>query len=200
MMFLTENRAVNPLLKLEITLKAWAVVAGGLIMLGALSSEAMAADPLVLQNRETAVIDGRDWNKSFPNVRTADAVHRSLLLRFPGAAEQIAARLAQEGKIAKAEIVFEYEDIELQPGGYEVRGQLRDTVKKDPPRLHYVAWALRRPWCSAEGVPAPTFNAKRLLVFGMKSAPAVLLNGKAPAKALADVQVDGKPALAIILE
>ena len=159
MIIITKNRAVNPLLKLENTLKAWAVTAGGLIMLGALSSTAMAADPLVLQNRETAVIDGRDWNKSFPNVRTADAVHRSLLLRFPGAAEQIAARLAQDGKIAKAEIVFEYEDVEAQPGGYEVRNQLQDALKKDPPRWHYVAWALRRPWSAAEGVPAPTFNA-----------------------------------------
>jgi hypothetical protein len=131
----------------------------GLIMLGALSPTAMAADPLVLQNSESAVIDGRDWNKSFPKVRTADAVHRSLLLRFPGAADQIAARLAQDGKIAKAEIVFEYENFEAQPGGYDVRGQLAEAVKKDPPRWHYVAWALRHPWSVAEGVPAPTFNA-----------------------------------------
>jgi hypothetical protein len=116
------------------------------------------AQTLSLETVETAGFDGREWNKPFPNARTADAVHRSLLLRFPGSAEQIAARLAQGGTLTKAELVLDYENFEPHPAGYEVRGQLRETVKKDPPRWHYVAWALRRPWSAAAGI-APTFNA-----------------------------------------
>ncbi len=117
------------------------------------------AQPLALDTFETAGIDGRAWDKPFPNARTADAVHRSVLLRFPGAATAIAERLAQGGTVAKAEIVFAYEDFEPHPAGYEVRGQLAAALRADPPRWHYVAWPLRRPWAVAEGVPAPTFNA-----------------------------------------
>ena len=39
---------------------------------------------------ETATIDGRQWDTPMPGGTTMDAVHRSVLLRFPGAADQIA--------------------------------------------------------------------------------------------------------------
>ena len=130
-----------------------------LLACGAWSLAAHAAETVTCDAVETAGIDGRAWDKAFPNARTADAVHRSVLLRFPGAADRIAQRLAKGGRIAKAEIVFEYEGYEIQSNGYESRGQLHEALKKDPPRWHFVAWALRRPWTSAEGMPAPTFNA-----------------------------------------
>ena len=125
-----------------------------------IASAAFAA-PLIIDTSQTAGISGfaNAWDKAFPGARTADAVHRSVLLRFPGSAEQIAERLTQGGTITKAEIVFEYEGFEPQPAGYDVRGQVPNALKKDPPRWHYVAWPLRRPWAISEDVPAPTFNA-----------------------------------------
>jgi len=125
-----------------------------------ITSTAIAA-PLIIDTSQTAGISGfaNAWDKAFPNARTADAVHRSVLLRFPGSAEQIAERLAQDGRIAKADIVFEYEGFEPQPAGYDVRGHVPNALKKNPPRWHYVAWPLRRPWAISEDVPAPTFNA-----------------------------------------
>jgi hypothetical protein len=84
------------------------------------------------------------------------------------------------------------------PGGVEVRadgklGLARVTICPKAGKLA-IDYAYKPEQLKDSGV------AKRLLVFGMKSAPAVLLNGKAPAKAPVDVQVDGKPALAIMLE
>ncbi len=121
----------------------------------ALCAAAAAAAPLAVETFESAGLDGRDWNKPFPGARTADAVHRSLLLRFPAAAEA----LAKGGAIKKAEVVFEYEGFENGPAGYTVRNQTKTALAANPPQWHYVAWALRRPWSGAEGAAAPTFNA-----------------------------------------
>ena len=44
-----------------------------------------------IADAETATIDGRNWDKPFVGGRTVDAVHRSVLLRFPSMAESIAA-------------------------------------------------------------------------------------------------------------
>ena len=115
-----------------------------------------AAEPLTIETTETVGIDGREWNKSFPNAHTADAVHRSVLLRFPGVAQRIADRLTAGGSIDRVEVVFDFDGV-TGATGYEVRN-MTDLVK-NPPRWHYVAWALRRPWAAATGVPAPTFNA-----------------------------------------
>lgn len=111
--------------------------------------------PVVVDTFETAVIDGREWDTSFPGLKTADAVHRSLLLRFPEAAEA----LAKGGAIKKAEVVFDYEGFENGPAGYTVRGPTKTALEANAPQWHYVAWALRRPWSAAKGAPVPTFNA-----------------------------------------
>jgi hypothetical protein len=37
---------------------------------------------------QTAGIDGRDWDKSFPGAMTVDAVHRAVLICFPSTAEK----------------------------------------------------------------------------------------------------------------
>ena len=56
----------------------------------------------------TATIDGRHWDKAFVGGRTVDAVHRSVLLRYPGPADAFAAALSQGRDHAKAEHAFTY--------------------------------------------------------------------------------------------
>ncbi|MEI6201431.1 MAG: hypothetical protein WCP68_05730, partial [Enhydrobacter sp.] len=60
--------------------------------LGALPGHALAqagGDVLEIKTAETASIDGRDWDKPMPGGNTFDAVHRSVLLRFPTAGDEI---------------------------------------------------------------------------------------------------------------
>ena len=133
-----------------------------LVLAAGLARTALAAaapGPVIVDTFETAGIDGRAWDKPFPHARTADAVHRAVLIRFPGAAQRIAQRLEAGAKIAAAEVVFEYGGHEIAPAGYEARLTHQEAWKKNPPRWHYVAWALRRPWSAAGGAPPPTFNA-----------------------------------------
>ena len=92
-----------------------------------------------------------------------DVVHRSLLVRFPGAAERIAAELASGKKVAKVELVLPFKGIELWPEGYNLPGALSfigDQWKTatDTPRWHAIAWALRQPW-NADPEKGPTYNA-----------------------------------------
>ncbi len=115
-----------------------------------------ADEPLVISEAVTAGIDGRHWDRGLPDANTFDAVHRAVLLRFPGAAEAIAAKLAEGKAVDRAEVVLTYAAHETRPRGYTFRGS--DRIEKDPPRWHAVAWPLRRTWTSAEGL-APTFNA-----------------------------------------
>src|SRR5688572_19581452 len=49
-------------------------------------------DPVQV-NAQAAGIDGREWDRTYPGALTPDAVHRSVLLRFPGAAELVRNRL-----------------------------------------------------------------------------------------------------------
>jgi len=114
---------------------------------------------VTVETWQTAGIDGRAWDQAYPNARTVDAAERAVLLRFPGAAEQIAATLAKGFAVEKAEVVLAYEGYELNPKGYTCRYGLGEKQwKENPPRWHVVAWALRRPW-TADPELAPTFNA-----------------------------------------
>ena len=102
-----------------------------------------------------------DWTKDAPGAAAFDAVHRSLLVRFPGAAEAIAAEMGKGRAIAKVELVLPFVDTEFYPLGYALPAGmsfLGDTWVKNKPRWHAVAWALRRPWAAAAKV-GPTFNA-----------------------------------------
>jgi hypothetical protein len=122
---------------------------------------AAGAEPLVHNEYESAGISGflDEWNKSNPGARTADAVHRSVLIRFPGAARAIAQRLEEGAKIEVAQVVFDYGGYEVHPPGYTVRHTYKSKWEKNPPRWHYVAWPLRRPWTATEEALVPTFNA-----------------------------------------
>jgi hypothetical protein len=99
--------------------------------------------------------------KDAPGALVFDAVHRSLLVRFPGAAAGIAAQCAKGHAVAKVELVLPYTGFELWPEGYhDPAGMsfLGDTWAKNTPRWHAQAWALRLPW-NADPATGPTFNA-----------------------------------------
>ena len=102
-----------------------------------------------------------DWTTDKPGAPVFDAVHRSLLIRFPGAAERIAESLKGGKAVAKAELRLPFAGTELYPLGYaEPAGMsfLGDQWVKKQPRWHAIAWALRRPW-TADPRMGPTFNA-----------------------------------------
>jgi len=110
-------------------------------------------------------------NGAKPAALAFDALRRSLLVRFPDAAERIAARLAEGYAIQRVELVLPFEDEELWPegsmgsgvgpeGGYEYRANwgVDALYRKHRPTWHAVAWLLRKPW-KADPAIGPTFNA-----------------------------------------
>ncbi|MDP1961080.1 MAG: hypothetical protein Q8K93_02640 [Reyranella sp.] len=113
-----------------------------------------------ITDSETATIDGRHWDKAFVGGRTVDAVHRSVLLRFPGAADAFAAALSQGRVLARAELAFTYDGYEIVPKGYLCREGLgRKLWTEDPPTWRIQAWPLRQPWIAGP-TNGPTFNAR----------------------------------------
>ena len=113
---------------------------------------------LTIEQSQTAGIDGREWDKTFPDSMTVDAVHRAVLLRFPSTAEAIKAKLEAGLTIAKVEVALEYAHHEIVPQGYIGAGVGASKWNADPPRWHVIAWALRRPWVAGKE-QGPTFNA-----------------------------------------
>lgn len=108
---------------------------------------------------ETAGVDGRDWNMTYPGATTIDAVHRTVLVRFPNIVQTLKPHLDAGRRVTRVELQLDYESHELAPEGYLVRDGLgRAKWEQDPPRWHVVAWALRRAWF-ADGKAGPTFNA-----------------------------------------
>ncbi len=108
---------------------------------------ANAMDRLTFSNVETIQIDGREWERSRPGIRTFDAVHRAVLIRFPGASEAIW-HVLQSGKtIERAELVLVYASHETRPEGYTIRDRVSvPRWQEQAPRWHVVAQALRQPW------------------------------------------------------
>lgn len=108
---------------------------------------------------ETATIDGRHWDTPIVGGSTVDAVHRSVLLRFPGAADDIGFLLRQGRLLVKAELSLFYDGYEIVPEGYTCRDAMgRPLWTADPPTWHVQAWPVRRPWI-ADAADGPTFNA-----------------------------------------
>ncbi len=96
-----------------------------------------------------------------PGALAFDAVHRSLLVRFPGSGAAIAAKMAQGYTVAKMELVLPLKEVEFWPEGYRMSAGLSfvgDKWVKNPPTWHAVAWSLRRPW-QADALTGPTFNS-----------------------------------------
>lgn len=109
------------------------------------------------------------WKAGQPGALAFDALNRALLVRFPDAAERIAARLATGETVAKVELVLPFRDEELWPpgapdavvpDGYNARRNWgnAEMYRQIRPQWHAVAWALRRPW-TADAASGPTFNA-----------------------------------------
>jgi hypothetical protein len=127
----------------------------------------LAADGAMTNRTDETVNFGAgpvaDWDApDRPGALACDAVHRSLLLRFPGAAEQIAAALAGGRTILKVELVLPYLGHEvfppaayMNPAGLSFLGQV---WRNKTPRWHAVAWGLLRPW-TADREIGPTYNA-----------------------------------------
>ena len=112
-----------------------------------------------IADSETATIDGRYWDKPLVGGKTVDAVHRSVLLRFPAMAETIAAKLRKGYAIARADLLIGYDGYEIVPPEYTCRVGLGQKLwTENPPTWHIQAWPLRRPWIADPGL-GPTFNA-----------------------------------------
>src|SRR5882724_9187442 len=56
-----------------------------------LAAQDRGSETVEIVDSETASIDGRIWDKPIAGGKTVDAVHRSVLLRFPAMAEPVAA-------------------------------------------------------------------------------------------------------------
>jgi len=122
-------------------------------------------DNVVKDRSQTAIWDGEN-----PGPLAFDAVHRHLLVRFPGAAEKIAEALAGGQAIAKVELVLPYLDEELWPTGggadfpvpdgyrYRMNWGVAEMYRERRPNWHAVAHVLRKPW-AADPAMGPTYNA-----------------------------------------
>ena len=105
---------------------------------------------------ETATIDGRHWDKTIVGGRTVDAVHRSVLLRFPGAADDIALCCAGHGA-REGELALTYAGYEIVPDGYTCAtawGKCGPRIRRPGTSSLATAPALARR-CQL----GPTFNA-----------------------------------------
>ncbi|MCL1856773.1 MAG: hypothetical protein FWF84_03910, partial [Kiritimatiellaeota bacterium] len=106
------------------------------------------------------------WGGEQAGALAFDALNRTLLVRFPGAAEAIAGKLAEGYAIEKAEVVLPHLDDELWAGFrspedmyYMMTGWGADEAfRAVRPNWHAVAYALRKPW-KADAHIGPTFNA-----------------------------------------
>jgi hypothetical protein len=124
-----------------------------------LPAEARGEELFDITDSETATIDGRRWDTPIVGGFTVDAVHRSVLLRFPGAADAIALLLHRGYVLAKAELSLQYDGYEIVPANYLCRDGLgRKPWTDDPPTWHIEAWPLRQAWFADPAI-GPTFNA-----------------------------------------
>jgi len=106
---------------------------------------------------------------STPGAIVFDALQRFVLVRFPDAAERIAAELSKGLTVRRVELVLPYRDTELWPPGdpnwappdgylYRMNWGVDRLYRARQPRWHAVAHALRRPWLADADI-GPTFNA-----------------------------------------
>ncbi len=99
----------------------------------------------------------KPWDQS-PGAIAFDAVHRSLLVRFPGCAQKIADEIAKGRSVVKLELLLPFRTAELMSIGYEAPSSfVGDMWDKQVPHWHAQAWRLRRPW-KADNAMGPTYN------------------------------------------
>ena len=135
------------------------LAAGAIVAAPRVLAQGRGQETFEIAASETATIDGRQWNTPIAGGMTVDAVHRSVLLRFPTAADEIADLLRSGRVLVQAELALRYGSYEIIPEGYTCREGLGRKVWTDnPPSWHVQAWALRHAWKS-DGETGPTFNA-----------------------------------------
>ncbi len=130
---------------------------------------ARAADETVILRFDvpmTAKINARawddtqhQWHKGTADERYFDAIHRFLLVRFPGSAEAIYAKLAAGYTLESARLALtwhkqEWERVE----GYADRQWSLVRAGTPPAHWHGRVYALRRPWTDDPKI-GPTWNA-----------------------------------------
>ncbi len=109
------------------------------------------------------------WMAGTTGAIAFDALNRSVLLRFPSAAQVVAQRAAAGQALTKAELILPFRDEELWPVGnrdyigadgynYRTNWGIDSLYRGIRPQWHAIAQALRRPW-QADPVKGPTYNA-----------------------------------------
>jgi len=131
----------------------------GLMLIFAAFGQAEELVQLTIESVQTSVLDPANWDDSFAGELYFDAL-RGMLVRFPGAAAQIHAKLEEGYRIESANLVLEWERTE---GAKPQRGRhgwgAEEMYTKYPGQWSAVAWALKQPWSTdVEGL-RPTFNA-----------------------------------------
>lgn len=113
----------------------------------------------------TAMVNARAWDQTHHEWDAGqggelffDAVHRFLLVRFPGSAEAVHAALAEGMRVESARLELRWKGQEFMrvAGGYGWRSY--PYQGKEPPEWHASVSALRRPWIDDPEV-GPTWNA-----------------------------------------
>ena len=127
-------------------------------------------DIISKQGRGSYAVWSEEKRKGEPGALAFDALNRSAVVRFPNAAEKIAALINAGKKIDKVEIVLPFLDEELFPvakqpdwpqsDAYDYKSTFGtfDNWVASRPTWHAIAYALRKPWTADEEV-GPTFNA-----------------------------------------
>ncbi|MFP4027381.1 MAG: hypothetical protein ACLFWL_06280 [Candidatus Brocadiia bacterium] len=135
-----------------------AVAISGMLLVAPVG-RAQESVTLELDRSQTAVLDPVHWDEVMAGERYFDAV-RAMLVRFPGAAQKIHARLQDGYEIEKAELVLQWED---QEGSRPQRGRsgwgADEQYENNPGKWHVIARLLRRPWSTEDPDLGPTFNA-----------------------------------------
>ena len=137
------------------------------LLLGLGAVPAGAVETLTFDEEMATVIWARQWNdtqaqwlaeKERDRPLFFDAVHRFLLLRFPGCAEAIAEKLAAGHEIASARLVLTWQDQEWLRTDYGYHHRGYRLKEMEPETWHARVWLLRRPWM-ADARIGPTWNA-----------------------------------------
>jgi len=156
------------MLSQPLTRKALLALCVGCLLLAGCTRSAQGAEsaPLRFDKPTTTVINARQWDTTAQQWRNKDeqkdplffdTVHRFLLVRFPGCAETIHARLAEGYAVQKAQLVLTWTKQEFENvKGYHWRSWVYRN--KPEPKWHAQAWLLAKPWAD-DPQTGPTWNA-----------------------------------------
>lgn len=143
-----------------------AVLAAGLAWCGLRGDARGREDTITLRfdRPMTAMINARRWDETHhqwhrgdPGELYFDAVHRFLLLRFPGSAEAIHAKLVEGYEIQSARLLLHWTANEWRKAkGYNWRTWA--VQDKEAPQWRASVWLLKRPWTDDAQI-GPTWNA-----------------------------------------